>query len=104
MSGAEGATADFVPKRSGDVEWVELDGEVVLHDWAAAMLHRLNVSAAAVWFAADGSASVTRIVERLGESYAGHRETIERDVRAIIRRLCRLGLLESPDEAVDGGG
>ena len=87
------------PRRRPDVEWVSLDGEAVLYDPVAHMLHRLNSEAAAVWAACDGHATSEEIIGAIDEAYAGSPDTIARDVTAVIDRLRRLVLLrQAPGE------
>jgi hypothetical protein len=93
MSGGNIPGDGYVPLVRSDVEWVELDGEVVVHDPRARTLHRLNATATAVWTACDGAASVVEIVRAVQEYYAGPRDGIARDVRSIIQRFRRLGLV-----------
>ena len=82
-----------VPARKPDVEWVEIEGEAVVYDPAASMLHRLNRGAAAVWAACDGIDSSDEIVGAIAGAHAGSPEEIARDVPAVINRFRRLGLL-----------
>jgi Coenzyme PQQ synthesis protein D (PqqD) len=92
------------PMRRPDVEWVELDGEAVLYDPTAQVLHRLNASAAAVWAACDGTASVDRITSVIAHTYSGAQGDVARDVPPVIDQLRRLGLLRpSPAEGAAGG-
>jgi hypothetical protein len=81
------------PMRRPDVEWNELDGETVLYDPKANMMHSLNASAAAVWAACDGMVAADEIVRAMEADYSGDRSEIERDVLAIIERFRRQGLL-----------
>lgn len=90
------------PARRPDVEWVELDGEAVLYDPAAHMLHRLSPEAASVWAACDGQASVENIVRAISDAYAGSPQAIASDVPAAIDRFRRLGLLRPAQGADDG--
>jgi hypothetical protein len=104
MSVADLPADDYVPVRRRDVEWVELDAEAVLDDPSADTLHRLNAGAAAVWAACDGSASVARIVAAVRRTYSGSPIAIDRDVRTVIARLRRLGLLQKPPGDVGTAG
>ena len=100
MSSADHSADLDVPDRRADVEWVELDGEAVLYDPQSHVVHRLNAGAAAVWTACDGTASPRRIARDLEKTYSGPPGVITRDVRTVIRRLRRLGLLRQlPAEA-----
>ena len=93
-AGSPGDT-DLLARRP-DVEWTELDGETVLYDPRANMMHSLNASAAAVWVACDGTAAADEIVRAMETDYSGDRSEIARDVRAIIERFRRQGLLDRP--------
>ena len=86
------------PVRRPDVEWVDLDGEVVVYDGATETLHRLNGSAARVWAACDGSQSVDQLVRFMQAAFADTGDAIEGDVRRLLRQLGRLGLLEVPPD------
>jgi Coenzyme PQQ synthesis protein D (PqqD) len=93
MTGGDALSPLEIPARREDVEWIELEGEAVLYDPSAHMLHRLNREAAAVWRSCDGSASTGQITCTLEEAYPASRETIATDVPAVIERLRRLSLL-----------
>ena len=85
------------PARRPDVEWVELDGEAVLYDPPAQVMHVLNSGAAAVWRACDGVTSADEITRAIDDAYSGPHRTIARDVPAVIGRFRRLGLLRSAE-------
>ncbi|MGH9025748.1 MAG: PqqD family peptide modification chaperone [Acidimicrobiia bacterium] len=96
MSDAEFPAGEGVPQREPDVEWVELDGEVVAYDPVTQTLHRLNGSAAQVWAACDGSTSVADIVRAMQSTFDGGSDVIDRDVRRLLQHLRQLGLLRVP--------
>jgi Coenzyme PQQ synthesis protein D (PqqD) len=88
------------PIRRSDIEWVSLDGDAVLYDPVAHMLHRLNSEASAVWAACDGHATSEGIIGAIDKAFAGSREMIARDVEAVLNGFRRLGLLrQAPGEA-----
>ena len=96
------------PARRSDVEWVVLDGETVLYDPKANMMHWLNVSAAAVWDACDGTASVDQIVGAIEAEFAGQDDEISRDVPApssgsVVRGFSGRGHRTSPIAEALGG-
>jgi Coenzyme PQQ synthesis protein D (PqqD) len=102
MTSVDPSPDENIPTRRPDLEWVELDGEVVLYDPGAHTLHRLNAGAAAVWAACDGAAAQEYITRAIEETYSGPRGAIERDVPAIIAEFRRLNLLlQSPAESDD---
>ena len=99
MTSPDRSPVEDTPTRRADVEWVELDGEAVVYDPRAHAMHRLNLSAAAVWAACDGTASTDRIIDAFESMFAEPRGAIATDVRAIIEQFRRLSLLtESPVE------
>jgi hypothetical protein len=103
MTNADRSRAVDFPARRVDVEWVELDGEVVLYDPTTQVLHHLNPGAAVVWASCDGSTSVAQIMREIDDAYIGRRHEIARDVRTVISRFRRLGLLRAADEAGEAG-
>jgi len=93
MTASDLPARDSVPVRRPEMEWVDLDGEVVVYDTARARLHRLNASAASVWFECDGATTVEQVIAATIERYTGPREAIASDVRDTLVGLHRAGLL-----------
>ena len=85
-----------VPLRRADVESVELDGEMVVHDPRSGTLHLLNESAASVWAACDGSTTVAAIVRAMQETHAGPADEIAHDVDRALTELRSQGLVDVP--------
>jgi coenzyme PQQ synthesis protein D (PqqD) len=81
------------PTRRPDVEWATFDGEAVLYDPTANVLHRFNAGAVAVWAVCDGTASIDGITRAIVDAYSGPPGEIGRDVPAVIAQFRRLGLL-----------
>jgi Coenzyme PQQ synthesis protein D (PqqD) len=94
MSNGDRLSDAEMPARRSDVEWVELGGEAVLYDPRSQTLHRLNVGAAAVWVALDGTTTEGEITDAIEEAYLGARNAIARDVTAAIQRFRRSNLLQ----------
>jgi hypothetical protein len=80
--------------RRDDVEWIELDHEVVVHDRGSEQLHLLNVSAAAVWLRCDGTSTASDVVRDLRERYTHVPASFESDVLHILGRLRDARLVE----------
>jgi len=93
MSDSPPPSDTYIPVPRADVESVDLDGEAVLHDPAAEVVHRLNPAATAVWEACDGSRSVAEIVRVLQRAHPGAGDVLARDVRGLIETLRRLDLI-----------
>ena len=93
MTSFDTPARDSVLVRRPEIEWVDLDGEVVAYDTARARLHRLNTSAASVWSECDGAATVEQVIAATVERYAGPDDDIARDVCEALVGLQRAGLL-----------
>lgn len=93
MTDGDASSSADRPARRADVQSAVVDGETVLYDPKAHMMHWLNDSAAAVWAACDGTAGRDQIINVIETRYSGRQTEIENDVSAIIERFRRLGLL-----------
>jgi Coenzyme PQQ synthesis protein D (PqqD) len=82
------------PKRRPDVLSRLIDGETVVLDRQAGWVHQLNQTASYVWERCDGQSTVTDIVHRLAHAFDVDLSVATRDVRALIRQLQELHLLE----------
>ncbi len=83
-------------RRRDGLEWVDVDGEIVVHDMAGGQLHRLNPTAATVWRACDGR-TFAAIVESVQRSYDGDAAVIARDVRAVLDEFVAAALIDVDD-------
>lgn len=90
------------PRRRPDVQWEELDGEVVVFDSADKVVHLLNQSAAAVWCRLDGTVTVAQVASGLAREHAADEAMVMRDVDAVLTDLEIRGLLAG-SIAEDGG-
>jgi hypothetical protein len=95
MSSIELPRSNEIPTPRPDIEWVELDGEAVVYDPAAQVLHQLNGTAARVWAMCDGAKTVAAIVGQMREAYSGADDAIERDVQDLLVQFSQLGLLQA---------
>lgn len=86
---------DTVPQRAEGVLTAFLDGEAVLYlvDQARPVL--LNTTAAAVWAAIDGTATVAEIATLLADLYEIDPSEVYDDVKTAVRRLRELRLTNS---------
>ena len=80
-------------KRSKDVVWEELDGEMLLVNSATGMRCHLNAAASAVWRLCDGRRSVRELAAAVARS--------SDEVIRVCRQLRETGLLSGPS-AVSG--
>jgi hypothetical protein len=111
---AEAITADFIPSARPDVAQVEVDGEVVLYDDAAGVMHRLNPTASILWACLDGTGTLDEIAGDLAHAYGADTDVVIADVVALTRDLgdknLLVGVHGTPDDpgaegrAEDAGG
>ena len=87
-------TPPIRPRARADLAVVELDGEAVVYDEAENALHHLNPTATVVFSLCDGSATIRELADDLGGAYAVAAGRIEPQIRGLLLRLRRAGLLE----------
>jgi hypothetical protein len=71
----------------------EVNGETLILDTRAELIHQLNPTATLIWQQAQGGSSPLEIAAALAGEYAVELATTERDVAATLARLQELGLL-----------
>jgi hypothetical protein len=79
----------------GDIDWREIDGEVVILDRRAGRYLAVNPSGTVLWPALVDGASEDTLVDRLMERYRLDRDRARSDVRAFVDWLTGHGLLET---------
>jgi hypothetical protein len=77
-----------------DIDWREIDGEVVVLDRRQGRYLAVNPSGAVLWPALVEGATEETLVERLLSRYVVDREKARRDVGAFLDWLGERGLLE----------
>ena len=77
-----------------DIDWREIDGEVVVLDRREGRYLAVNPSAATLWPALVEGASEDALIDRLVERYTVDRDRARTDVRAFVGWLGDRGLLE----------
>jgi hypothetical protein len=90
---AESITAASVVAIRPEVSSVDVEGEVVLYDDDARVLHRLNPSASVVWACLDGFASLAEIGADVADIYQADPVRVLADVVAAARQFGAAGLL-----------
>jgi hypothetical protein len=83
------------PRRRLDVTARLLDGETVVLDRQAGLIHQLNHTASYIWARCDGQSTIAAIAHQLAHAFAVEPTVAARDVRALVRQLQALQLLES---------
>jgi hypothetical protein len=71
-----------------------LDGETLVLDRQAGVIHQLNHTASYIWARCDGHSSLAAIAHQLAHAFAVEPPVAVRDVRVLVRQLQALQLLE----------
>src|SRR5690242_1673573 len=82
------------PKRRSDVRSHLIEGETVVLDRQAGLIHQLNDTASYVWERCDGQSTVSDIAHQLAQAFDVDLTVATRDVRAMVAQLEALHLLE----------
>jgi Coenzyme PQQ synthesis protein D (PqqD) len=82
------------PKRRRDVKSRLVDGETVVLDQQAGVIHQLNPTASFIWERCDGQSTLTDIAQQLAHAFEVDPQVASCDVNAMIRQLEALHLLE----------
>jgi hypothetical protein len=90
----DAVTGEFVAMARPDVVQVEIDGEIVLYDDSAKVMHRLSPTAGQVWRCLDGSGSLAEIAADIADVYQMDMEHVLSDIIATVGEFESAGLLE----------
>jgi hypothetical protein len=83
------------PKRRSDVSVRLIDGEGVMLDRRAGLIHHLNHTARYIWDRCDGQFTVAEIADQLAMTFDVDASTAARDVATTISQFHRVGFLEA---------
>jgi len=82
-------------ERNKDIIWRRIEDKIVLIGKEGQEIHTLNKTAARVWELLDGTNGIDRIVANLCEFYDVSPEEADADVRVILSKLEKIGLIET---------
>ena len=86
-------TSAIKPEVRNDLDVVEIDGEAVIYDKRTGGVHHLNTTAALVFSVCDGTGTVGDLAADIGAVYGVSSDAVERQVRTLVRRFRKAGLL-----------
>jgi Coenzyme PQQ synthesis protein D (PqqD) len=81
------------PKRRSDVTSRLVDGEMLVLDRRAGLIHQLNHTASFVWERCDGQSTLSDIAHQLVHAFDVDPNVAARDVSAMVMQLQELHLL-----------
>jgi Coenzyme PQQ synthesis protein D (PqqD) len=90
---------ESIKLRSEDIQWKEVEGEIVILDLRSARYMAVNESGRFLWEAAAEGTTRTRLVKELMDKYHIDHPTAERDVEDFIETLRRNQLMATDDAA-----
>jgi Coenzyme PQQ synthesis protein D (PqqD) len=83
------------PKRRSDVSVRRIEGERVVLDRRAGLIHQLNHTASYIWDRCDGQLTVAEIAAQLAMTFDVDARTAARDVVTLISQFQSVGVLEA---------
>ena len=95
---------DDRPEAIADVEVAVFEGEAVLFDVNASMVHHLNAVPAATWLCCDGETTVADMLDELIETFGRHRPRRHRDTHDFGARQPRPIRFRGTARRSPGGG
>lgn len=93
--------ATTVFRRSKEVQFTQLDDELLAVDAQAGYCYSLNETAGRVWELLAAPTTVASICSRLGREYTVDPGRCEREVIVLLRELSEAGLAQVSDGASD---
>lgn len=79
----------------------EFDGEMIVISAETSMVFSLNVSAAALWAAADGVTPLAKIVEeKICAEYDVEVDVARRDAEEVVKQMAEHGILLTSSEPI----
>jgi len=82
------------PRRRSDVNARLVEGEMVVLDRTANLIHQLNQTASFIWHRCDGQYTAREIAAQLVDAFEIDLDTAEGSVKAALQQFEQLGLLE----------
>ena len=80
-------------RRRDDLASVEVEGETIIYDPVAEMLHHLDRIATIVWRELDGSTPLQELTSDLADVFETEQEVVATDVLRLARQLATDGLV-----------
>ena len=83
-------------RRASDLEFMEIDGEIVIYDELDDAIHHLNPTASMIWLSCDGTATIAELAGQFAAAAGLPHGQIEGDITSAVRELSRAGLMQVP--------
>lgn len=93
--------SESIVKRSTDVQFSQLDEELLAIDSQAGFCYSLNESAGRVWELIATPVQVGAMCDRLQQEFAVDEATCRKDVLALLQDLANAGLLQVSGRPTD---
>ncbi|MGI5863245.1 MAG: PqqD family protein [Myxococcales bacterium] len=85
------------PRRSVDVAWNEVAGEIVVVSASRGTVCGLSEGAGEIWRMCDGQTTVSQMAQRLYEQFDVEKQVVEDDLARFLQDLVEQALLEPPE-------
>lgn len=95
---------DSYPRRSDEVVWRVIEGEVVILTADGHQIHTLNKVASAIWELVDGTKNFKDIISRICERFDVSFEVARADVLDFANKLVDKKILQITNAKAEAGG
>ena len=95
---------DSYLRRSDELVWRVIDGEVVILTADGHHIHTLNKVGSAIWEIADGTRNIKEIITQICERFDVSFETARADVFGFTEQLVDKRILQITNAEVEAGG
>lgn len=86
-----------VPRPAGEVQTLDIDGELLLLDRSTDGVHRLDRLGSIIWSVLDGEATVEDLVADLAAAFDTADDVVRKDLDSLLAGMRRIGVVEGFD-------
>ena len=95
---------DGYPRRSDELVWREIEGEVVILTADGHQIHTLNKVGSAIWELIDGTRNIKELISLICKRFDVSFEVAQTDVLEFAEQLVAKEILQITEAGGDGGG